>query len=208
MALSTYALVSEAELKGILSIDVTQVGQDSVIQGVINRASEAIETFLGRQIVTRGSITEYHTTDGYLDVLISNQFPVTTVTSIKEGEWSGGVWTAATTLTASTDYVYEAASGRFFRLNSKWKAGRDGVQLVYAAGYANTAAVPGPIKEICLNLAARRYSQIKRGGDFAAQTVSDAVGSVTRFLPSELLTMERQALYAWRSHNYSQTGRV
>jgi hypothetical protein len=208
MALSTYALVSVAELKELLSIDSTLTAQDSVLENVINRASESIETFLGRRIATRGSTTEYHTVESGLSEVCALNYPVTTVTSVDEGEWQSGTWTSEDTLTHGTDYVYDAAAGVFVRLEAYWPSGQDAIRLVYTAGYAAPAAVPGDIKSVALSLAARKYSQIKRGGDFAAQTITDGMGSVSRFLPADLLKIEKEQLYPWRSHAYIKTGRI
>lgn len=207
MSVSTYALVSLAELKGVIGIDAAATGQDATIEGVINRASEAIEAYLQRQIVTRGSLTEYHAMSPRAILLNTLQWPITSVTSVQEGQWSGS-WTAAATLTAGTDYVADNAAGQLVRLYTFWQPGFDGVKVVYAAGYASTSVVPGPIKEVCLGLAARKYGQIRRGGDFGAQTTTDAMGTVSRFLPSELLKMEKDALAPWLGGNYAPTGRA
>jgi hypothetical protein len=208
MSLSTYALASVDELKQKLSISPEQAGQDVTLENILNRASEAIEAFLGRHIVTRGAKTEYHTVSYGRSRLVALQFPVISVTSVKEGAWSAGTWTAAATLTVGTDYVQDATTGLFIRLSACWHSEQDGVQLVYSGGYASTAAVPAPIKAKCLAIAAREYSQLRRGGDFAAQTISDAAGSVTRFLPAELLRSEQADLVHWKTGNYAPTGRV
>lgn len=209
MSLSTYALVTVDELKQVLSIDPVQVGQDSALELIIGRASEAIEKFLSRQVVTRGSRTEYHSVDSCgREALLLMEYPITTLTSVAEGAWVSGTWTAAVTLVEGTDFVKDAEGGRLIRLTGYWKVGREAIRVVYTAGHATTAAVPGPIKDVCLSLAARKYSQIRRGGDFGAQTISDALGSVTRFLPSELLAMEQAALAQWRRVDYGSTGRV
>lgn len=202
--LSTYALITLDELKEVLQLAGS--GQDAVLEGVINRASESIETFLGRELVTRGSLTEYHTRDSSGCDLYLGQLPLTTITTVKEGAWSGGTWTASATLVANTDYVADMAAGKLSRLSSgaqgSWARGFESIQVVYAAGYATTAAVPQAIKDVAIALAARKFGQIKRGGDFSAQSVSDGIGSVSRFLPADLLRMDREALAAFRLWNY------
>lgn len=209
MALSTYALIDLDELKPVLSIDVVQAGLDTLLEGIVGRASETIEKFLARQIVTRGSRTEYHTIDSTgRDTLLLAQYPIATLTSVAEGSWVAGTWTAAATLAEGTDFVKHAEVGRLVRISGAWRTGHESVKVVYAAGYATTALVPGPIKDVCLSLCARKYSQIRRGGDFGASTISDAVGSVTRFLPSELLANEQASLAPWRNADYATTGRV
>ena len=200
MSLSTYALITLDELKAVLQIAGS--GQDDLLERVINRASESIEAYLGREIVTRGSITEYHTVDVERRDLYLGQYPLTTVTTVKEGGWSGGSWTAQATLTANTDFLTDTAAGKLVRLLASWMVGLESVQVVYTAGYATTAAVPEAIKDVALSLAARKYSQIRRGGDFAAQTITDGMGSVSRFLPADLLKVEREALATFREWRY------
>jgi hypothetical protein len=212
MAEWTYALVSVAELKDVLSIGSDNTGQDAVLEAVAQRASEAVESYCQRQFVVRSAYTEFHSLDANTPALFLRQYPIATITSVKEGAWVAGTWTAALTLTAGTDYLAASASGRLQRLSggglSCWQSGLESVQVVYTAGYANTAAVPGALKEVALGLAARKYSQIRRGGDFSAQTVSDGLGSVSRFLPAELLKMEKEQLSPWVRVEVCSTGRV
>jgi len=215
MAEWAYALASVAELKQVLTIDSAQVGQDSVLETVLKRASEAVEAYLGRHVVTRGSITEYHSPDRSLSEIWLLQWPVISITTVKEGGWVNGSWTAdVTLLTTSGDYLSLSTEdgARLIRLSAgqpwSWPAGFDAVQVVYSAGYATTSVVPGALKDVCLSLASRKYSQIRRGGDFSAQTVSDAGGSVTRFLPTDLLYLEQQQIFGWRNLRQSTTGRA
>jgi hypothetical protein len=118
-----------------------------------------------------------------------------------------GVWTSSYLLTAA-DYVTEA-DNVIVRLSGSdataWMEGFRRVRLVYQAGYASTAVVPQHIKDVAAKLTARMWAESKRG-QAGAQSISDGMGSVTRFLPSELLTMERQALASER--RYHTTGRA
>jgi len=211
MAEWTYALASVADLKQVVSIDSLNTGQDSVLELVIKRTSESIETYCQRHFVTRGEITEYHTPLSYCADLYLGQYPVIAITSVKEGSWSGGAWTVGLTLTANSDYLLASNSGRLLRMSAGasafWPMGLDAVQVAYTAGYADTASVPGPIKDVCLSVAARKYSQIRRGGDFSAQSSTDAMGTVSRFLPADLLSLDQKQLYPWRQIVQSTTGR-
>lgn len=210
MALSAFALVSLAELKAHLTVSGS--GLDSVLELVIDRASDAIEAHLAGELVTRGQVTELYTFDASSEVLQLAQWPVIALATVKEGAHGGGAWTAAATLVEGTDFVVDKAAGRLTRISGgarrRWAVGFESVQVVYRAGYqdaagspADAAPVPPAIRDVCLALAARRYSQIKRAGDFDAQSVSNGMGAVSRFLPGELLRMEREALAPFvRSH--------
>ena len=211
MSLSTYALITTDELKTALSLSGTTM--DAVIEGIINRVSDMLEAYMGRHIITRGGtgITEYHSFDSLRSELFLTQYPIATISSVKEGYWSGGTWVATTTLTILSDYVADMPAGKLIRLSSggcaSWATGFETVQIIYAAGVAATANVPQAIKDVALSLAARKFREVQRGGE-AAQQYQDGLGMITRFMPSELLRMEKEALGPWRSWDYSTTGRV
>ncbi len=212
--LSDYALVTGDELKTALNLSGT--GMDTVIEGIVNRVSDMVEAYLGRLIVTRTTatpatrITEYHSVDSFRSELFLTQFPVTTLTSVKEGSWSGAAWVPTTTLVEKTDYLVDKASGKLIRVSAgargSWAIGLETVEVVYAAGYTDTAAVPQAIKDVALAVAGRKFQELNRGGQ--AQQITDGMGMTMRFLPSELLRMEKEALAPWRSWSYSSTGRV
>lgn len=211
--LSTYVLASKNELKRALLIATTDTladDKEDLLSDCIEFASDEIERFLDRLLVTRGSITEYHTAaPQFAERLYLTQYPPITITSVQEGQWASGTWTAGTTLTASTDYLSEAAAGILIRQSgadvTAWSAGFERVKVVYTAGYATTAAVPIEVRRVAVALASRRFSEMSRGQG-GAQSISDGMGSVTRFLPSELLRMEKEALGSFR--RFFTTGRA
>lgn len=215
--LSTYALISPEELKTALG-NLSGAAMDATIEGIINRVSDMIEAHLGRLIVTRTvpatpatRITEYHTLDSSRSVLFLSQYPIITLTSVDEGWWSAGTWTSSLTLTAGTDYIANNPSGKLVRISGGmaggWLCGMESVRVIYSAGVASTADVPQGIKDVALSLAGRKFRELQRGGD-SAQQVMDGLGMTTRFLPSELLRMEKDALSAYRPWDFSCTGRV
>jgi hypothetical protein len=95
----------------------------------------------------------------------------------------------------------DSAAGTLTRLSGSgvgtWATGHERMKVVYRGGVV-TVDVPGDIKEICLSLAARKYALLRRGGDSSVQTVSDGMGSTTRFLPSDLLRIEQATLMRWQ----------
>src|SRR3972149_3628258 len=87
MALSTYALVSLAELKA--HVGAGGSAKDADLEEAVNRVSAEIEAHLGRQIVTRGSLIEYHTmradrTAVEPSELRTLDWPIIAVTSVHE----------------------------------------------------------------------------------------------------------------------------
>jgi hypothetical protein len=205
----TYALASLAELKEVIS--VSSEGLDPTLENILKRASEVIETFLGRHVVTRAvDLTEYHTaSEHFPGLLYLRQFPTISITSVSEGSWDSGIWTASTLLTANVDYTKDSAAGTLTRLSGSgigaWATGHERMKVVYRGGVV-TADIPGDIKEICLSLAARKYALLRRGGDSSVQSLSDGLGTTTRFLPSDLLRMEQVTLMRWQ--RFLATGRA
>ncbi len=212
LELSTYALASLDQTKRACGV-ATAVSpalptdvNDNLIEA-IEGAGAQIEDYLERKLVTRGAITEYHSPVLERTAIYLTQFPTISITTVDEGAWSGGAWASSATLVAGTDYLVDG--GRMLRLSSgalgAWPSGFESVRVVYTGGYANTAGVPDLIRRVALQLAARRFAEIRRGQP-GAQTITDAMGSLTRFLPSELLKMEREALSSER--RYYTTGRA
>ena len=66
--------------------------------------------------------------------------------------------------------------------------------------------MPGAIKDVCLSLAVRKYAEQRRG-QAGAQSITDGMGSVTRYLPADLLRIEQDQLWQWRDLHQSTTGR-
>lgn len=211
-ALSTYSLLSMAEVCRACTGTSTEPTGDVLddVMDVAERVSDELERALGRHLVTRGAITEYHTIDpGNPSVIYLGQFPNVVITTAKEGYWYEGAWVAVETLVVGEDYVLDAARGKLTRISTgsqvEWSDGFEEIQVVYAAGYANTAAVPQRIKRVAAALASRMYATMRRGQP-DAQSVTDGMGSVTRFAPAELLSMERAALA--NEVRYHFTGRA
>lgn len=208
MALSLYALVSLEELKDHIGAGGT--GKDAVLEGIIDRVTDEIEQYLGRQIVTRGSMTEYHTFDGSTCELRPLERPITTVTTIHEDTASPRTYGASALLVSGTDYEAIKPSGVIRRINGTgslraWAVGYRAIKLVYAAGYATTAAVPARIKGQALRYAALVWDEQKRGA-FGVSGASDALGNYTRFAAASLNREMQQALAPERRWSSWESG--
>ncbi len=214
-ALSSYALCSAAEVKRASGIPLA-AGTDEIedaISDAIEAASDELERFLCRQLVTRGSnITEYHTVDPHEpSILRLRQNPIIAIVSVDEGAWASTGWASSDSLTVTEDYLSESNDycAILRRVSSgavcSWPCGHEKVKVVYTASYANTAAIPIAIRSVAASLAARRYANSRRGQP-GAQSITDSQGSIARFLPSELLTLERQAVDQFR--RFVTTGRA
>lgn len=210
MSLSTYALITPDEIKEALSLQGT--GMDVPLENLANGVSDTVETALRRKIVSRGSLTEYHTLERDVSQITLTQRPILSITTVKEGGWWSGAWTAQLVLTANVDYLSDKPAGKLMRMSgntpTSWMLGIDSVQVVYTAGLAaTTALVPAAIKRVALKLACREFQEMRRGGE-GAQQMNDGMGFVTRFMPSELLRLEETALGPFLVETFGSTGRV
>jgi hypothetical protein len=157
MALWTYALRTVAQVK--TSLPLTGSGIDTLIEDCINEASAMVEDAWGRQIVSRGSLTEFHPRDptavlvsappliyGYDPLLPAspsrpalyvNEWPIVSVTTVNED--SSRTYGGASLLAANTDYIVNNPVGKLTRvagsLPRSWVWSWRAVKVVYIAGY-------------------------------------------------------------------------
>jgi hypothetical protein len=161
---------------------------------------------------------EYHTQrEGPCDAreLRLSEYPVIAVASVYEDtSWESlayASWYASDTLlTANDDYTLISSSrepavqGILYRIGSTWPTTRRAVKVTYTAGYANTAAVPGPIKEVFLELCALRWRDVVKE-ERGVMSRSDASGSVTRLAPAVLTPMMQERLAPYRRMDFAPT---
>lgn len=182
MALSEYALVSTEEAK--LRLQVTGPQKAALIDQIVNRASELVEQFFDRQIVTRGEVTEYHNPVAGMMKLYTLDRPVISISSIHESTAWPRVYDADSALTADEDYQLLSTRGVLRRIGSGgprcWAPGIRTVRLVGSFGYQNTAAVPERIKAPTLELCALFWAEATRGQD-GISGASDEHGNWSRF---------------------------
>lgn len=214
--LSTYSLLSLDDLKENLS--VSGPGKDAVLESILNRVTDEIEDYLGRQIVTRTTLvvgtrlTEYHsmsTTDADLRTL---EWPIITAFTVHEDITLPPAYGASALLVEGTGYqVVKAARPRSIirRLSSGWPypwlTGHRAIRIVYSAGYADTASVPERIKAVALRYAALLWDEHKRGA-YGVSGQSDGLGNYTRFAAPQLSADMKDALVNERRVSFDETG--
>lgn len=183
MGLSTYALVTLPELSGRLGAQGS--ADDPALEDSINRATAWIETKTERKFVTRGDVGELHTVAWGDHTIRLGERPIISVTSVHESTASPRVYDADSLLTADTEYQVVKELGRIRRLSSSeltyWARGYRAIKVLYDYGYANEAAVPDDLKQLCLFVADAMHKEADRGlGNVSS--VTDAQGSITRFM--------------------------
>src|SRR5574341_1623648 len=165
MALSAYALRTVAAQKTLWTLAGN--GQDPLIEQCINDASAMVERAWGRDIVSRGALTEFYPKDTGSAVFVSpaailmtdpmlrfsgqgsgglaaanlylNEWPIVSVTSVNED--SARVYGSGSLLVADTDYVIQKQSGKLVRVSGAtpkpWLWSWRAIKVVYIAGYQN-----------------------------------------------------------------------
>ncbi|NIO42306.1 MAG: hypothetical protein GTO41_20420, partial [Burkholderiales bacterium] len=133
MALSDYALATENDLELLLGDELST----PLAEAILNQSSALVENYLDRQIISRGSLTEYHTfTVGYPN-LYTRQWPIISVASVHED--IDREYGAADLLTANDDYLVVKPPGLIVRTISAtsgkttWLTGFRAIKVVYQA---------------------------------------------------------------------------
>lgn len=213
MPLSAYALVSLEELRAHLGVGGN--AKDTELEQIVNRVSDEIEAHLGRQIVTRGNLTEYHTLRSggepvSDDELRTLEWPIITVTSVHEDTATPRAYGASALLADGTGYEVVKPKGIIRRIEGLgtpryWSTAHRAIKVVYSAGYADVDSVPARIKGVVKDYAALLWGQQKRG-DFGISGQSDAVGNYTRFTVAHLTPEMKVALAPEARHSFWESG--
>lgn len=180
MALPSYVLISEEEYRD-RSV-ATGTDQAENIEAAVLAATLAIERRLDRLLVSRGSITEYHTPTDRQRVLYLGQWPFIAFTSVHESIASPPVYDADSLLVAGTTYetvAPQAIRRLSYGSPSTWARGNRSVRVVYTAGYTNTAAVPADLKHVCFYIAAAIFRETDRK-QWGVSAATDAQGNYQR----------------------------
>lgn len=211
--LSPYALITLQELKDY--VGVAGLAKDPQLEVIIERVTDEIEGYLGRQIVSRAALTEYHTMQAQgswvpTPDLRTLEWPIISVTTVHEDTATPRTYGASALLVAGTGYEV-VKRGLIRRLDGgagmprAWAIGHRAVKVVYTAGYADTASVPQRIKSMALRYAALVWDETKRQA-FGVSGASDSLGNYTRFAAAQLNDDMKAALTPERRLSFCETG--
>jgi hypothetical protein len=132
--LNPNALITLSSIKSHLGILESKVLEDSILELFINSASQFIESYCER-ILRQVEYIEYFN-GSYGRVIITKQWPINSVTSIKEsatGNWSGSEAVAASRYSVSSDKLS-------IKLDFDFPRRRSNVQVIYNAGFSPVPA--------------------------------------------------------------------
>jgi len=172
-------LTTLANAKEFLKIPVSETEDDSILNRIITAADAFVKNYCGR-VLEAADLTELHSTTKGQVVLVLDEYPVNSVTSLHDDpERAFG----ADTLIATTDYVVDKAEG-IIRLDGVYFAGGlQNVQVVYNAGYTT---VPADLEQATLELVAQKYhsyDKIRQGIEsrsFNGESVSFFMGEMLK----------------------------
>lgn len=205
MALAANALLSVAELKSFLF--GSGATQDTALESAINRASDLIQSHLGRRLVTPASdYVEYHTLRQASADLYLMDWPIKTITSVHED--SSRVYGASSLLTVDTDYIVSKPRGKLIRVSGSatqsWLTGFRAIKVTWSPEYA-VADLPAHFKDAALHLASILWQEQSRK-TWGITGVSDDQGNFTRVSVDHLPAYIRDRLESERLRDFEPTG--
>lgn len=161
MAAQSYSFVSVADMKSML--DISESTWDSILEDLIDQCTKFIMNFCGgRTFLGTGSdATEYYDGTDQNKLFLKN-FPIISVTSISYrsgGTYATPTWTA---FDADNDYIRDDVKGIIFF--GPMPRGRQNIQVVYKAGYADAASVPDDLHLAVRKLVAKEFGRRKSQG--------------------------------------------
>ena len=195
-------IITPAE--ALQELDITDVKSDATLLGLIEASSDEIEGFLRRELVTRGTITEYHEVTRSTADLFLKQRPIIAVASVHET--GARTYDSTTVILEDTDFLVYTADGRLVRMSSSARkawfgGGFESIRVVYTGGYATIHDVPRDIKKVCGELVAMQYREITERAQ-NQESVSDDFGTVRRFGPPMLTSKMTARLWKHRNVDF------
>ena len=169
-------LTTLAEAKQYIGISGT--GDDGLLQALITRLSEWIQTYLSLDILAadRAEVRDGHGSN----TIVVAYYPIISVASVK----INGV-----SIPASSGY---AVSGYYFNdftiklRGYSFSPGEGNVELAYRAGYEQ---VPADLSQACLELLALRYKERDRFGISSKNLGPEQVQFVTDAIPKSVMAI-------------------
>lgn len=186
MQLGAYALATLEDVKQWLKIDSDD--DDAHLIAWINTVSAECERFCNRNFISR-NYTSYYKGDGS-NILLLEQRPVTTITSIKLAEGADAL---------DSDVYYCDMTAGIIHLDGYIFAETFfKIEIQYTAGYTNIAALPADLRQSIIEGVAFRYQkQDKKRIGVTSQTFGDQTTNyITNLYPEEVIRV-------WEAHKRS-----
>jgi len=127
------ALTDKAKLMTYLGVNSLKGITDDQLTWLINTVESHIAIKTGRKQIENGSLIEYHDGDGRSSYFITNEFPITSVSSLYddvERDYD------STSLIDTDDYVWYR-EGRVELDSGSFSKGLKNIKIIYLAGYTS-----------------------------------------------------------------------
>ena len=171
MSLKPNALTTLATAKSHLSISPSDALQDVRIELMINAASEKIERYTNRILVSQGTITELQ--HGRREnILLLKQWPIIAISAVSIDYTAAH--TAPANVLAASDYAISDDLNSVLLINQTFPVGFNNIKVSYTAGYT---VVPSDLELACLWLV-EWYYLMRTRGDMGRTTISKGGESV------------------------------
>lgn len=184
------ALTSKAQVLEYLQVKSLKDASNSLIEWLVSTVENRIKTKTRRNQFESAEVTEYHDGDGVIGYFMTDEFPVTAITSLHDDNDYPHTY-AAGYLVDSDDYVWYE-DGRVELVTGTFNKGLKNIKIVYTAGYSE---VPKDLEF----LATKWVALILKGKDrIGISSQSGADGSLTvfdQFLDADM----KEILYSYRS---------
>jgi uncharacterized phiE125 gp8 family phage protein len=194
MSLKPNALTTLATAKSHLSISPSDALQDVRIELMINAASEKIERYTNRTLVSQGTISDLQ--HGRREnILLLKQWPIIAISEVSLD------YTAAHTdplnVLPATDYTISDDRNCVLLINRTFPVGFNNIKVSYTAGYVT---VPSDLELACLWLVEWYYLMRTRGdmGRTSASKGGESVGVLDKMPPmiAEMLEFYKRSEFA------------
>jgi len=174
VAVANYAIATLAEAKAQLNIPTATTGDDTLIEGYIDRASGFCESYTGRKLAEQSISSEIHDGDGG-SYIYPRFFPITqlsTETTPTDAQKLASVqyrtlptddWTNIET---EVDYIILRTGEPYIELYANsFPAGTQNVRLAYKAGYTSGSIELNELKQVVVEMVQVMWNQHKGGND-------------------------------------------
>jgi uncharacterized phiE125 gp8 family phage protein len=138
MTLASNALTTLEAVKAYLKIDASDTTDDTLLEDLINAASNAIENYCKRRFKEQIYTDEEYDGNG-IKYLQLKQYPVISVDSV----------TVDDTVLTTDEYKVRKSNGTLIRVGSVWPKGDINVLVTYTAGYSQ---IPYDLELACKHL--------------------------------------------------------
>lgn len=162
MALLDYALCTVEDVEAQYNNgDSYNTNDITVVENMINLATQYAETYIGRHIKVRSTDTTetFDVEPRTQDIFLTN-FPIISVTSITE---DGDALTEG----EDEEYLEYANTGKLYRNDAYWTKGRKKLVAVYKGGYAT---VPDNLFQWCVEVVGFMF-ETKEDGNVKSERV-------------------------------------